>query len=160
MFNQSSPRLVVLWLLLVYLIPFGSFSRLNAQSATPTILLPRAIYAPKPVYRPEWAKQGLKGKGVALVTIDTKTGRVAGVRMLQSTGSQLLDGAALQAYSQWRFQPGSVPQVKMPIEFTNPPPGQISSRGAPQRSTSPWWLILVGIAAVLFALPKFLSRSR
>src|SRR5215510_4958924 len=49
-----------------------SVSSLHAQSASPVRQPPppRAIYAPKPVYRPEWAKQGLTGKGVVLVTID------------------------------------------------------------------------------------------
>src|SRR6185437_7787079 len=48
--NLSSLRFVMRWLLLVYLISFGSVSLLNAQPPTPTISLPRAIYAPKPVY--------------------------------------------------------------------------------------------------------------
>jgi hypothetical protein len=39
--------------------------------------------------------------------------------MLTNTGSKLLDGAAPEAYSQWRFQPGTVSQLKMPIEFAN-----------------------------------------
>ena len=153
--NLSSLRFVMRWLLLVYLIPSGSVSLLNAQPPTPTISLPRAIYAPKPVYRPEWSKQGLKGKGVVLVTIDTKTGKVSGVQMAQSTGSQLLDGAALQAYSQWRFEPGSVSQVKMPFEFTNRP--QTAAKAAQTRPVS-YWLQIVGIVVVLFALMKFLSR--
>ena len=37
--------------------------------------------------------------------------------MQDSTGNEQLDGAALQAYSKWRFERGSVPQVKMPFEF-------------------------------------------
>ena len=97
---------------------------------------------------------------MVLVTIDPKTGRVAGVRMLQSTGSQLLDGAALQAYSQWRFQPGSVSQVKMPIEFTDRLLGQPPSKVAQQRPASYWLLILVGIVALWSALRKFLSGRR
>jgi TonB family protein len=153
--NLSALRFVIRWLLLVYLISFGSVSLLNAQPPTPTISLPRAVYAPKPVYRPEWSKQGLKGKGVVLVTIDTKTGKVSGVQMAQSTGSQLLDGAALQAYSQWRFEPGSVSQVKMPFEFTNRP--QTAAKAAQTRPIS-YWLQIVGIVVVLFALMKFLSR--
>ena len=156
--NPSPLRFVMRWLLLVYLISFGSVSLLNAQSPTATVSLPRAISSPKPVYRPEWAKQGLKGKGLVLVTIDTKTGKVSGVRMLQSTGNQLLDGAALQAYSQWRFEPGSVPQVKMPIEFAYRPPGQTAAKAAEPRPVSYWLLIGVGIVAVLFALGKFLSQ--
>jgi TonB family protein len=156
--NLSSLRFVMRWLLLMYLISVGSVSLLNAQSPTPSISLPRAIYSPKPAYRPEWAKQGLKGKGVVLITIDTKTGKVSGVQMLQSTGSQLLDGAALQAYSQWRFEPGSVPQVKMPIEFTNRPPGQTAAKPTQPPPASYWLLIGVGTVAVLFALVKFLSQ--
>src|SRR5206468_760164 len=103
-------------------------SSLHAQVARPVGQPPppKAVFTPAPVYRPEWAKQGLAGKGVVLVNVDTQTGKVTGARMLTSTGNKELDGAALQAYSQWRFQPGSPPQVKMPIEFatraTPPPP--------------------------------------
>src|SRR4029077_4316906 len=83
----------------------ASVSSLHPQSASPIRQPPppRAIYTPKPVYRAEWAKQGLTGKGVVLVNIDKQTGMVTGARMLTTTGNQQLDGAALQAYSQWRF---------------------------------------------------------
>src|SRR2546429_7844707 len=98
---------------------------MNQKSVTPAGQPPppRAIYTPKPVYRPEWTKQGLTGKGVVLVTIDKQTGMVTGARMLTTTGNQQLDGAALQAYSQWRFDPKTVavPQVKVPIEFAKRP---------------------------------------
>jgi TonB family protein len=84
------------------------------------------------VYRPEWAKQGLAGKGVALVNIDPRTGKVTGARMLASTGNKQLDGAALEAYSKWRFQPGSVAQVKIPIEFAARTRPQPPTRHLPQ----------------------------
>jgi outer membrane biosynthesis protein TonB len=89
-------------LLLAYIITLGAVFLLHAQSASPTGIVspPKAIYTPKPVYRPEWVRQGLAGKGVVLVTIDKETGRVTGAPMLQSTGSKLLDGYALEAYSQ------------------------------------------------------------
>jgi len=108
---------------LVLLLAFVSIYSLHAQTGSPTTgqQPPKAIYTPRPVYRPEWAKQGLTGKGVVLVTIDQQTGKVAGVRMLQSTGNKQLDGAALEAYSQWRFQPGTGSQVKIPIEFASRP---------------------------------------
>ena len=116
-------------------------------SPTPNVPLPQAIFTPRPIYRPEWAKQGLTGKGVVLVTIDKETGKVTGAKMFESTGNQLLDGAALQAYSQWRFKPGSsVSQLKMPIEFSNRPPARQASRQAvpPPRILYPI-LILVGL---------------
>lgn len=107
-----------------------------------------AIYTPSPVYRPEWARQGLTGKGVVLVTIDKETGKVTGARMLQSTGSQLLDGAALQAYSQWRFKPGSVTQLKMPIEFKNRPPIPTSTHRTPPALVYAL-VIFLGVAAAM-----------
>jgi TonB family protein len=117
---------------------------------------PRAIYTPKPVYRPEWAKQGLTGKGVVLVTIDKQTGNVIGARMQTSTGNQQLDGAALQAYSQWRFDPRTVAvsQLKIPIEFAKRPAPQPAKRTLPQP------VVILVILAIAGAAIGFLKRRR
>jgi len=133
-----------------------SLSSLQAQSASPINQPPplKAIYTPAPVYRAEWAKQGLTGKGVVLVSIDTKTGKVIGARMLTSTGNKQLDGAALEAYSQWRFQPGTTPQVKIPIEFRNRPKPQTAKRTLPQP------LILVILLAIAGATMGILKRRK
>ena|SRR5689334_10837930 len=143
---------------LTNIITFSFVSFAEGQSASPSVSLPVATYTPQPVYRPEWAKQGLSGKGVVLVTIDPKTGTVAGVRMLQSTGNSLLDGAALDAYSKWRFKPGSVPQVKMPIEFTNRPGRQISAQAAKPLPASYYLLILIGVLVVVATIVKRMRR--
>jgi hypothetical protein len=37
--------------------------------------------------------------------------------MLKSTGNKLLDGSALEGLSRWRFKPGSLARVQIPIEF-------------------------------------------
>jgi len=144
-----------LWLSVVALLSLAS---LNAQSPNPLRQPPvaRAIYTPKPVYRPEWAKQRLTGRGVVLVTIDKRTGNVTGARMLTSTGNPQLDGAALQAYSQWRFDPKTVvvPQLKIPIEFANPPPLQPAKRSLPQP------LLLLILLAVAGAVVAVLRRRR
>jgi TonB family protein len=143
------------WLLLA-LIGIVSFSSLHAQSASPagSGAPIKAIYTPKPVYRPEWARQGLTGKGVVLVTIDQATGKVTGARMLKSTGNKLLDGAALEAYSQWRFQPGTISQVKIPIEFANRPKPPTAKRTLSQPAILYPLLILVGFAVALMAILK------
>ena len=122
---------------------------LHAQSASPSVQQapPKAIYTPKPVYRPEWAKRGLSGKGVVLLTVDKETGRVTGARMPTSTGNKLLDGAALEAYSQWRFQPGTVSQVKIPIEFRSPSKPQAVNRTLPQPAIFLLILLVVAGAA-------------
>ena len=133
-------------------------SGLYGQSSPPPGEPPRpeAVYTPRPVYRAEWAKQNLSGKGVVLVTIDTKTGNVSGARMLESTGNQMLDGAALAAYSKWRFKPGgSVTQVKMPIEFKPGPAGKVPPPGGrTPPNTYFLLLIVIGVGAVLLAMRK------
>lgn len=133
-----------------------SISLVQAQSPSP-IRQPaaaKAIYAPKPVYRAEWAKQGLKGKGVVLVTINKQTGKVTGARMQASTGNQQLDGAALQAYSQWRFDPGTVAvsQLMIPIEFATRPAPQPAKRTLPQP------VILLIVLAIAGAAIAFFRR--
>jgi len=67
--------------------------------------------------------------------------------MLQSTGSKLLDRAALKAYSKWRFKPGSVPQIKMPIEFASRPRPQPSKQAQKQPAILYVLLILLGFGA-------------
>jgi TonB family protein len=126
----------------------------NRQLRRRIVPLPQAIYSPQPIYRPEWAKQGVTGKGIVLVTIDPKTGIVTGTRMLQSTGSKLLDGAALKAYLKWRFKPGSVPQVKMPIEFASRPRPQPSEQAQKQPTTLYILLILLGFGAAVTVMSK------
>jgi TonB family protein len=139
---------------LVLVLAFVSVCSLHAQTQTSVTgqQPPKAIYTPKPVYRPEWAKQGLTGKGVVLVTIDQQTGRVTGVRMLQSTGNKQLDGAALEAYSQWRFRPGTGSQVKIPIEFATRPKSPAPKRTAPQPAILYPLLILLGFGVAVIAM--------
>jgi TonB family protein len=145
----------VLFLLVVTL---ASVSSLHAQPASPIGQPPppRAIYAPKPVYRAEWAKQELTGKGVVLVNIDKQTGNVTGARMLTSTGNKQLDGAALEAYSQWRFDPRTVTvaQLRIPIEFARRPAAQ------PAKHTLPKPVIFLIVLAIAGAAIGFLNRRR
>jgi len=138
----------------------ASVSSLPAQSASPVRQPPppRAVYAPKPVYRAEWAKQGLTGKGIVLVTIDKQTGNVTGARMLTSTGNQQLDGAALQAYSQWRFDPRTVAvsQLKIPTEFAKrpAPAPKTAKRALPQP------VVILIVLAIAGAAIGFLKRRK
>jgi TonB family protein len=143
---------------LAIVVSLASVSSLHAQSPSSVRQPPppRAVYTPKPEYRAEWAKQGLTGKGVVLVTIDKQTGNVTGVRMLTSTGNQQLDGAALQAYSQWRFDPRTmaVSQLKIPIEFAKRPTPQPAKRNLPQP------VALLVILAIAMAAIGFFKKRR
>jgi TonB family protein len=157
--NAGCYRLIMRWPLLA-LITLVFLSSLHAQSPGPRGQPPppRAIYTPKPLYRPEWAKQGLTGKGVVLVNIDKQTGNVTGARMLTSTGNQQLDGAALQAYSQWRFDPRTVavPQLKIPIEFAKRP----APAAKAAKRTLPKPVIFLIVLAISGAAIGFLRRKR
>jgi TonB family protein len=150
--NRISGTKKIQRLAVVSVLALLSVYSMHAQIGTPAAppQPPKAIYTPKPVYRPEWAKQGLAGKGVVLVTIDQQTGKVSGARMLESTGNKQLDGAALEAYSQWRFQPGTGSQVQIPIEFANRPrPEPAKQAKQPPAFLYPLLILVVfGVAAM------------
>ena len=77
-----------------------------------------AITAPRPDYPHEARRNRIIGSGVMLMTVDRPSGRVTNVAVTESTGSAILDHAAISAFKRWRFQPGSVSQVRVPITFT------------------------------------------
>ena len=77
-----------------------------------------ALYAPAPAYPIEARTRHFTGSGIVLLQVDPKTGYVIGAQMLKSTGHVILDNAALSAFTQWRFKPGTVRQVRMPIRYT------------------------------------------
>ena len=64
-------------------------------------------------------------------------------------------GPALQAYSQWRFQSGTVTQVKLPIEFRKGSAGQSPA----QRGSQPT-IVYVLIIFIAFAAEVMLKRRR
>ena len=137
------------------IIPLVFLSWVEGQPSTPAQNpVPQATYSREPIYRPEWVKQSLTGRGIVLVTIDPKTGIVTAARMHQSTGSELLDRAALKAYSKWRFKPGSVPQVKMPIEFATRPKVQPSKQAQKRPAILYVLLILLVFGAALTVMRK------
>jgi TonB family protein len=76
-----------------------------------------AVYAPRPTYPYEARAKRLQGSGVVIVSVDPATGNVTDAVMASSTGSKILDEAALTAFRQWRFRPGTA-KVRIPINFT------------------------------------------
>jgi protein TonB len=77
-----------------------------------------AINAPRPVYPYEARSRRIMGSGVCVVTVDTGSGAVTSAVMAQSIGNPILDNSATNAFKQWRFRPGTVSKVKIPITFT------------------------------------------
>jgi protein TonB len=77
-----------------------------------------AIHAARPQYPYEARTRGLTGRGLVLLNVNPQTGYVTSARMLQTTGHKILDDAAVEAFRQWRFKPGTATKVKIPITFT------------------------------------------
>lgn len=77
-----------------------------------------AISAPRLEYPFEARRQRTTGSGIAALTVDTASGYVTDVRMVHSTGSPILDDAAISGFRRWRFKAGSVSVVHAPITYT------------------------------------------
>ena len=91
----------------------ASAERLTSASAAK----PVTTYAPRPGYPQEARSHRIAGNGVCVVSVDA-SGSVTNVSMAQSTGSPLLDKSVLRTVRTWRFKPGTVGKVSVPVEFT------------------------------------------
>jgi len=77
-----------------------------------------AIYAPRPDYPREARSHSITGSGVCVVSVDPGSGSVTDVSMAETTGNAILDKSAVSTFRTWRFKPGKVSKVRIPIEFT------------------------------------------
>jgi TonB family protein len=77
-----------------------------------------ALYAPRPQYPYEARSRHVTGSGVIVCSVDSGSGNVGGCSVSKSTGSPILDNAATSAFQQWRFRPGTLSKVNIPITFT------------------------------------------
>ena len=94
------------------------FTPIKAQAMTMSRAKALAVNAPRPQYPYEARSRKITGSGVCVVDVDPGSGSVTSAEMTQSIGSPILDGAALSAFRQWRFRPGTVSKVRIPITFT------------------------------------------
>ena len=94
------------------------FTPIKAQAMSMSRAKALAVNAPRPQYPYEARSRRVMGSGVCVVTVDPGSGSVTEASMTQSIGSPILDNAAVSAFRQWRFRPGTVSQVRIPITFT------------------------------------------
>jgi TonB family protein len=67
---------------------------------------------------PAWARQrGMKGSGIYILHINSKTGGVTSVAVQKSTGYGVLDDCVIAASRQWRFKPHLVTDVWLAVTF-------------------------------------------
>ena len=88
----------------------------NSQTQDTTKTKHHALYAPRPEYPLGARKNHWTGAGIFACKI-RPDGTVASVDVLRSTGHEILDQAASAAFRQWRFHPGDMKRIKIPINF-------------------------------------------
>lgn len=76
-----------------------------------------AVSAPLPEYPYQAKRAKITGNGVCIMTIDTTSGKVTDAIMTQSTGDAILDNVTTNTFRRWRFKPGTVSQVQVPIDY-------------------------------------------
>jgi protein TonB len=76
-----------------------------------------AIRAPLPEYPYEAKRRDVTGSGVCVITVDPGTGKVTDATMERSTGDRVLDKVTTETFKTWRFKPGTVSQVRLPISY-------------------------------------------
>lgn len=76
------------------------------------------INRPRVTYPYQARRDRITGSGVIVVELDRSTGNVKAASMAPSTGSAILDQAALDGFRQARFKPGTRSPIKIPITFT------------------------------------------
>jgi TonB family protein len=76
-----------------------------------------AISAPLPNYPYKARRAHATGTGICVITVDTANGNVTSATMTESTGNALLDKITTDTFGKWRFKPGTVSQVQVPITY-------------------------------------------
>ena len=77
-----------------------------------------AVSAPPPVYPYQAKRRHITGDGVCVITVDAASGKVTDATMEQSTGNPILDKSTTETLRQWRFKPGTVSRVRVPVTYT------------------------------------------
>jgi TonB family protein len=120
----------------------GELHRISQLPSLPPLLNPAtmpqeqlgklATHKPQPEYPMQARAQHLTGAGFFVLFITIQTGIVKDVQIEQSTGSAILDSAAISALKQWRFKPGAVSPSKI-LQIDLPEGSTIQTKDFPIR---------------------------
>ena len=96
-----------------------------AESSTPAMIMARPLYRqnPPPEYPARARRRHLQGTVILEVSV-TNDGKVAQLRINESSGHKILDRAALKAVKGWLFEPGRrgarrvAMRVLVPVRFS------------------------------------------
>jgi protein TonB len=87
-----------------------------ASAIMKTVFNSKANYTPTPRYPRRAQRRGIEGKVLVSIMI-AKDGSASSAKILESSGHEILDNAALKAALEWKFSPAIVNGVT--VESTN-----------------------------------------
>jgi protein TonB len=128
--NVVSPEMSALRVWLIVVATFGFTSAAFAAEKTTAVwadghsstisdeeLVGNTTAAPGAAYPEEAQKKKMSGSGVYELLID-KAGKIKAVAIVKSSGSGVLDNAAVTAFKRWRFKPGVFQSVRIPVSWS------------------------------------------
>jgi TonB family protein len=112
-------------LVLLFLVGISGCPSLSAQEMIPSdsasvndaISMKVVLHQVPPEYPYEARRSRITGHGILIGQVDSKNGNVTSVKMEKSTGNTILDQAAMNAFRQWRFKPGTIRKFRTPITY-------------------------------------------
>ncbi len=120
----------------------GELRRISQSPSLPPLLKPvtltqeqlgkLATYRPQPQYPVQARVRHVSGHGFFVLRVMIQTGVVKDVQVDQSTGSPILDSAAISAFKQWRFKPGALSPTKI-LQLNLPERSVIQAEDFPVR---------------------------
>ena len=118
MFTRDSPKIAIITLV-ASLTGFSSApaQRHGTEPVVETGSPPGLIKKVEPEYPIGFVIHAAKGKGHFRLKINSRSGLVDEVKVLQSTGYKELNELAVKALMQWQFKPGTPSPVEVPVEF-------------------------------------------
>jgi TonB family protein len=96
----------------------SAFFSAQGEPSTQVVTKADTLFAVRPQSPYEARSRHITGSGVCQLTV-RPDGRVEHAEMHPSTGSRVLDDAAVDAFRKWRFVPGRVQKVRIPISFSS-----------------------------------------
>ncbi len=88
-----------------------------AQESGARVPAGSVLASPRPGYPAEARRRHWTGIGWYMMIVDTATGSVTSVRVLQSSGHPMLDRVAIDAFSRWKFKPHMMSKIKTPVTW-------------------------------------------
>jgi TonB family protein len=114
MLARNTTIIIAVTLIITAVSAFG----VDADVTVPPEARALMLSMPRPKYPYEARARHITGRGICEILMDTKSGVVTSVVLVQSTGSKVLDEAAVSAFSQWRARPGKISRIRLPFIFT------------------------------------------